>query len=103
MGGCDDVVVCCIYRCSMVDSLSMMTWTGRWWWSWAMSLMVDRTVISAGVRVDVGGVVRGRSEAMMSKEIRKLVDPVVIRGSRAVCLKKAVRGQGIMCHLSSFV
>ena len=53
----------------MVESLSMMTWTGRWAWSWAMSLMVDKTVISAGVRVDMDGVDLGRSEAMMSNEI----------------------------------
>ena len=69
MGDCDGVLVCWIYRCSMVESLSMMTWTGRWAWSWAMSLMVDKTVISAGVSVDMYGVDLGRSEAMMSNEI----------------------------------
>ena len=69
VGDCDGVLVCWIYRCSMVESLSMMTWTGRWAWSWAMSLMVDKTVISAGVRVDMDGVDLGRSEAMMSNEI----------------------------------
>ncbi len=63
------VTVCCMYRCNMLDSLSMMTWTGRWAWSWAMSLMVVKTVSSAGVRFDVDDLDLGGSEAMMSNEI----------------------------------
>ncbi len=40
---------CCMYRCNIVDSLSMMTCTGRWAWSFAISLMVVSAVSSAGV------------------------------------------------------
>ncbi len=63
------VLVCCMYRCSMVESLSIMMCMGRWLWSWAMSLMVVRTVSSAGVRVDVDAFGLGGSEAMISNEI----------------------------------
>ena len=49
--------------------LSIMMCTGRWAWSWAMSLMVVSTVSSAGVRVDVDDLVLGGSEAIISKEI----------------------------------
>ena len=69
VGGSFDVLVCCMYRCSMVESLSIMTCTGLWAWSWAMSLMVVSTVSSAGVRVDVDDLVLGGSEAIISKEI----------------------------------
>ena len=45
----------------------------------------------------------GASATTMSKESFKLAELLVMSGSMAVCLKKAVRGYGMVCHLSASV
>ena len=45
------------------------------------------------------GAYLGASATTMSKEIFRLAELLVSRGSTAVCLKKVVSGKGMVCHL----
>ena len=78
----------------------MMTWMGWLAYILAMSLKPMRTCSSASDTMLGLGVGFGASATTMSKEILTLAELSVDRGSIAVCLKKAVRGYGMVCHLS---
>ena len=69
----------------------------------AMSLRLSRASSSKfAIKLGLGAGL-GASETTMSKEIFKLAELSVMSGSRAVCLKKAVRGYGMVCHLLASV
>ena len=77
-----------------------MTWMGRFPCILAMSLKPMRICISASD--PVVGVVAGfgASATTTSKESLTLAELLEVKGSMAVCLKKAVKGYGMVCHLS---
>ena len=68
-----------------------------------MSLRVMTACISMSDIMFGLGAGLGASETTMSKEILKWDESLMMWGSIAVCLKKAVRGYGTVCHLLSSV
>ena len=83
----------------MVERRSMMMCGGRSWWMRAMSLRLMIACSSMSETMLGLGVGLGASATTMSKEIFRLAELFVSRGSTAVCRKKAVRGKGMVCHL----
>ena len=81
-------------------SRSMMTCIGRLACSLARSLNSLRTCSSMSDTILGLGAGLGASATAMSNDILKLAELLVRKGSMAVCLKKAVRGYGTVCHLS---
>ena len=65
----------------------------------AMSLRVMMACISMSETVLGLGAGLGASATTMSNEILKWAELLVVSGSTAVCLKKAVSGKGMVCHL----
>ena len=76
--------ICCLYTQNMLDRRSMMMWGALSLWSLAMSLRVMTACISMSDTILGLGAGLWASEMTMSKEILRLAELLVMRGSMAV-------------------